>query len=159
MFRKLIFLGLLASSASAQAQDVRATLVKRYAELNSAILKRDAMAAERWVKANLAPGFLYTSKTKLMYDSKGFLQGLKDQMKLTRSIEFSKFDVGKPSVTGNKLAVKLTNDFKGTVFFDKRELTLTDRSESLDTWVKIGSTWKLKLIQQTKADTQAFHKQ
>ncbi len=60
---------------------------------------------------------------------------------------------------GNRLTVKFMSDFKGTVSFDKSKLTLTDKSETLDTWVRLGSGWKLKTVVQTKAETQAYQKQ
>ncbi|MEZ0324715.1 MAG: hypothetical protein ACAH95_02315 [Fimbriimonas sp.] len=158
MIRKLLLLSLLGAASLAHAEDLHSLLVKHYNELNAAIQKRDQAAAEKWIKANLAPGFLCTSKDKLKYDAKGFLQGLKDQMKLTRKVEFSKLVVGKPSIKGNRLSLNTHNDFKGIVLFDNQELTLTDVSETLDTWIKLGSTWKLKSIVQTKAKTQLFQK-
>ncbi len=63
MIRKLLLFGLLAVPALSGAQDVHSILVKRYEELNNAIVKRDSAAIEKWVKANLAADFLYTSGT------------------------------------------------------------------------------------------------
>jgi hypothetical protein len=158
MIRKLLLFALTCAPVVSSAQDLRSLLTKRYNELNQVIVKRDAAAAEKWVKRYLAPQFLFTSKAKRKYDAEGFLQGLRDQMKLTKQVEHSKVVLGKLTANGAKLSVLVTSDFKGTVSFDKRDLVLTDLSESLDTWVKVGSDWKLKSIVQRKADTQAFHK-
>lgn len=77
-------------------------------------------------------------------------------MKLTKQVESSRVGVGTPVISGKKLTVTVTSDFKGIVRFDNRDLTLTDKGESQDVWVRVGSDWKLLSIRQTRADTQMF---
>jgi hypothetical protein len=122
------------------------------------MLKNDIKSAEKWVLKYCSAGFIYTSKDKVKYNRKAFLEGLRQQMKAVKTVETSKFALGTVSITGSKLSVKSVSDFVGTLVFDGRTLVLTDKSETKDTWVRSGSDWKLSSILQIKADTQMRQK-
>ena len=158
MLRKFLPLCLLLCASFAGAQDLGKLLKSRYEALNNAIIRRDSKAAEQWVAKYCASSFLYTSKDKHRWDRKGFLQGILDQMRLTKKIAKSVVSVGKPSLKGSRLEIVTKSDFEGVVSYDGKDLSLVDKTETKDVWIRSGSDWKLSAVTQTKAETQLFQK-
>lgn len=158
MLRKFLPLLLLLAPTISKAEDLAKLLEARYHALNNAIVRRDGKAAEQWVAKYCAPNFLYTSKDKHRWDRKGFRQGLLDQIKLTQKVEKSTVKLGKPKVDGKRATITFRNDFQAMVSYDGRALTVTDKTETEDVWVKAGSDWKLVKVTQTVADTQLYQR-
>jgi hypothetical protein len=159
MLRNLLLPALLLAAAPlATAQDLGKMLHDRYHALDAAIVKRDTAAVRTWVGRYCSPDFTYTSKDKRKYGRKAFLDGLVQMVSTTRKVVRSDQHAGKPLVKGTTLDVKVASSFEGFVMFDKRELRLVDKSETIDRWVLSAGAWKLKSSVQTRADTQVYQK-
>lgn len=145
---------LLACASTIAIADSKADIQSRYVAFNEAVKKNDAKAMQSWVNANCTPDFKYTSKDHQVFDLKQFSAGMLQQVKVTRKVIYSNVKlISWDEKTG--VAVVAT-DYKGSVVFDSKPLTLTDKSETKDVWIKSKGTWKLKSSLQTKAATQAF---
>ena len=158
MTRRLALLLILLLCTVAGAQDLKKTMQARYAELNKALSTNNSKALSAWVEKYCTADFSYTSRDKQKYNRKAFLQGLQQQVKATKKVTKSTLTTQPPAVKGNTATVKTATDFEGWIMFDKRQLRLTDKSATTDTWVKSGKEWKLKSVVQTRADTQVYQK-
>jgi hypothetical protein len=158
MARVLLPVLLVMLSCLATANDLQKTLEARYRELNNAIKKGDAKAVEAWANRHLAQDFEFESRDKRKYDRKTMIAGLRQQMSVTTKVIHSNQKIDRAAVKGNQATLRVATDFKALVKLEKTELTLTDKIEQTDTWVRVGNDWKLSRTLQTKADTQMFQK-
>jgi hypothetical protein len=147
---------LLSFAPLAPAGDLHSQLDKRYQELNAHLKSGNGGGVEAWAKRYCTPSFTYQSKDGHVYKLQAFLKGLKEQVRATKKVSHSTISVGAISMKGSSFALTTKSDFKGLVNFDGRNLTLVDKSETTDTWVRSGNDWKLAKIVQTKADTQMY---
>lgn len=157
--RRLICTGLvLCLSLVAFAQDAKTVIQQRYAALNASVLKNDYPAIEKWLKTYATTDFMYTSHDKKQYKLKGFIQGMKEMTKQITKVNSSKYKITSWKVTSSKVTADVHTEMEALVSYDENKLRLTDKSDSTDVWVKVGSDWKVKSMTQTKADTQMFQK-
>lgn len=140
-----------------QAGDLKSLLNTRYRQFNEALLKNDAKSLARWVSANLAPTFRYTSKDGNSYGRDAFGKGLRDQVAMTKKPLSSKLTLRRITQQGRQATAVVDSVFQGLVNFDTATLKLVDHSTTTDTWQRQGADWKLVRSVQTKADTQMFN--
>lgn len=149
---------LLGLCCLAHAGDLKSTLDARYKELNKALLKGDVKAAEHWVEKYCTADFGYTSRDKHRYSRDKFAVGLGQQIRATKKVLDSTVKIGTPKLVKGQAVVTTSTNFKGIVSFDGRDLALTDKSQTRDVWVRVGSDWKLRASVQTSSDTQMFER-
>jgi hypothetical protein len=156
MFRPILCLAAAALLGQGFAADLKSTLNARYQQLNAALKRNDSQAVEKWLKQNLTSDFKYTSKDGHSFGREAFAKGLKEQVQQTKQVLISTVQLSQFGQSKQSASVFVKSDFKGKVNFDGRELTLVDHSQTSDTWVKVGTDWKLDRSIQTKDDTQMF---
>jgi hypothetical protein len=142
----------------AMAEDVGSILRKRYDSLNAAQKKNDIRSIEKWFKAHCTGDFTYTSKDKNKYKLVDFLNGLRDQARITKKVDGSSLSVATVSLTASKAVLTTKSDYKAWVAFQGASLNVTDKSQTQEVWVKVSGQWKLRSIVQTASETQMFQR-
>ncbi len=107
-----------------------------------------------WVNSNCSPKFSYTSYQKNTFGREAFLKGMVETFAKTTKVLNSSVTIGAIKAGKSKIVVTIDSDYKGQLVFDGKTLTLTDHSETVDTWLLTGKTWKLTKMVQVKSDTQ-----
>ncbi|CAN5417215.1 hypothetical protein BH11ARM1_BH11ARM1_14960 [soil metagenome] len=160
MLRKAFSITLLAVAIAplAHAGDAKSDINAIYQKLNTAVLKSDSKAVTKWVQDYCSADFSYTSKDKQTYKKEPFLSGLIQQLKATKQVLVSTVKIESVVTKGSFTTLSCVNDFKGKVAFDSKQLTLTSKSSTTDSWVKVGNSWKVKKMVEVKNDTQMFEK-
>jgi ketosteroid isomerase-like protein len=138
--------------------DMRSDLQAKYTQLDNALARLDVKTAEKWLRDNATADFSYTSHDKNKYDLAGFAKGLRDQIAVTKKVTDSGVQVIQVKQIGNMATVTAKSHTNAKMTFDGQPMTLVDKSQTTDTWVKVGSAWKIKRSVQTAADTQMFQK-
>jgi len=136
--------------------DLKADFQKKYSELDQYLAGGKIDAAEKWLDQNALKGFTYTSRDKNTYDLPKFKQGIRDQVAATKKVTETGTKVVSVKQSGDKIVVITDSHTTASMVFDTKPMKLVDKSQTKDTWVKIGGLWKFKTSIQTGGSTQMF---
>jgi len=136
--------------------DARKTILARYKAYEQATAKNDARAMDRWIAQTTTSDFTYTSRDKQTFRKAAFQQGMREQSAMTKHVEKATLRVTGIKVQGNTATALTVADMAARVSIQGQMLRLTDKSTTVDTWVRIGNEWKFRRSVQTKADTQIY---
>lgn len=146
--KKLLTLGLLLSAltASAAAEDVKATLQGAYNSLAKATIAKDTSGIKKVVKQWMAPDVVFIHKDGRKETATQMLAQMQQMMPMIQ--KFGKYSVviEKLTTKGNTAEATVLNNVSMTMAGpDKKPHTIVDVERSKDSWVKVGGQWKLKV--------------
>lgn len=136
--------------------DLKQELSARYRKLNAILASKNASAAKAWIDANTTASFTYMSRDKNRFSRDQFLQGLREQMTVTKKVLADSVSIAALSVRGTTATAQVDSKSTALVNFDSRTLKLVDQSHTIDTWVRVQGQWRLSRSVQTTGDTQMF---
>lgn len=147
MKRPLMAALILLVAAASHAEDVAATMKAAYAAMDRAAAKKDVPSMMRY----FADDFTYKPKNGPAMSRQQAQQQLEGQFKMAKKL-VPRSTVQSVKVSGNQAVVSADQVVRIVVANPqaKKDVTIDVSSQTRDTWVKSGATWKLKKIETVK---------
>ncbi len=152
----VLMLGLAVATAMASQSVATDKLAPIYAKLDSLSLKKDMAGLSKFLTEMAAPDCVFINKTGKKQTPKEILGDMGAQMNAIDKFVKSSSHIDKATAPkGGIIVATVTSTYsiltkKGP---DGNAHKITGSSQSQDTWVKSGPTWKLKISKTIKETT------
>ena len=137
--------------ASAHASGLKSTIISMNKKVSATLVKGDLKAFEKITRAGVTKDFVYSENGQNMtYDQ--MLKQMKDGMGQMGKIVSAESKLVKLDIKGNTASGVCSHTMKTiTKGKDKKNHVMVMTGKSVDTYVKVGDTWKMSKMAWTNA--------
>ena len=143
-----IALALLPVLATAQSRAATAFIAAKHREMERAALKNDYEAVEKLILGTFLPTFTITGTDKKRLTRGDMLAGIKKDMMSGGRPQLFQFTLGRATKRAGKVLVPARLRIKVRIpqGEDGKPHTIESDQTFTETWVQVGSTWKMASI-------------
>lgn len=143
----LIAVSLLGVVTLSSAVDLKQSIQSIYDKISTLTMKKDLNALRKEMISTSTKDFVYVAKNAQPKDIAALTVEMKEQFKVVKKFNRNVNRIEKLTVTGKTAKALVTGLYKIEIITpDKKLHVVSGISRTMDTWVKVGSEWKIREI-------------